>query len=374
VDEVLAQGDKNVGSLHKEFIAVQNANSARDTAAKIREDPLLAIRRQEQAALAALANRPDIRRKLKALQKRESETKEERRERKRAEKEDRKRSRHEERERRREKRDARDRGSRSMSRTRSWSEDEERKPSRRELDEFGRERSGRDRSASPRRDRGRDRRDDPSPAYRDNRRGAYRADSRDGLSSGDLKEDRHTTRRSHHSRDRDVPRASPRRHPTDEARDVKPFHDRPEVKPHPYRPSALDMAERPTSFRAHTNGHAPSNGRTEVSGHLHANGTSNHNHADGATQAGAPKGNSLDEMRAARLAAMTQSADQLYQQRTQSLAQRAEEERRQQEEDAKLRAKYGTEEASAGFFKQHAAMGLSESLSRRAGKGLQRDI
>lgn len=114
VDEVLAQGDKNVswkshlktqqapqltyanmqvGAASREFIAVQNANSARDTAAKIREDPLLAIKQQEQAALAALMNRPDIRKQLKAAKKAKDkggetqEEKEERRARKKADKE-----------------------------------------------------------------------------------------------------------------------------------------------------------------------------------------------------------------------------------------------------------------------------------------------
>ncbi|KAH6604449.1 pre-mrna-splicing factor cwc25 [Trichoderma cornu-damae] len=40
------------------FMASQNANSARDTAAKIRDDPLLAIKRQEQAAYEAMINDP----------------------------------------------------------------------------------------------------------------------------------------------------------------------------------------------------------------------------------------------------------------------------------------------------------------------------
>lgn len=46
------------------FMALQNANSARDTAAKIRDDPLLAIKRQEQAAYDAMMNDPIKRRKL----------------------------------------------------------------------------------------------------------------------------------------------------------------------------------------------------------------------------------------------------------------------------------------------------------------------
>lgn len=46
------------------FMALQNANTARDTAAKIRDDPLLAIKRQEQAAYEAMMNDPIRRRQL----------------------------------------------------------------------------------------------------------------------------------------------------------------------------------------------------------------------------------------------------------------------------------------------------------------------
>lgn len=44
-------------------MALQNANTLRDTAAKIREDPMLAIKRQEQAAYDAMMNDP-LKRKL----------------------------------------------------------------------------------------------------------------------------------------------------------------------------------------------------------------------------------------------------------------------------------------------------------------------
>lgn len=46
------------------FMALQNANTARDTAAKIREDPMLAIKKQEQAAYEAMMNDPIRRRQL----------------------------------------------------------------------------------------------------------------------------------------------------------------------------------------------------------------------------------------------------------------------------------------------------------------------
>ena len=45
------------------FMAAQRANTIRDTAAKIREDPMLAIKKQEQAAYEAMMNDP-VRRRL----------------------------------------------------------------------------------------------------------------------------------------------------------------------------------------------------------------------------------------------------------------------------------------------------------------------
>jgi len=119
----------------------------------------------------------------------------------------------------------------------------------------------------------------------------------------------------------------------------------------------------------HSNGGA--NGQGRPNGDVNSNGHANANTTDSANGS---NGLSLDEQRAARLAAMSSSATELYESRTKSLAQRAEEEKREMAKDAQMRAKYGKEEASAGFFKQHAALGLSESLARRAGKGLQKDI
>lgn len=59
VDKILtADENAKLGASHKNFIAVQNANNARDIAAKIREDPLLAIKQQEQAAYQALLSNP----------------------------------------------------------------------------------------------------------------------------------------------------------------------------------------------------------------------------------------------------------------------------------------------------------------------------
>ena len=51
-------------STEDSFMALQNANTVRDTAAKIREDPLLAIKQREQAAYETLMNDPVSRRRL----------------------------------------------------------------------------------------------------------------------------------------------------------------------------------------------------------------------------------------------------------------------------------------------------------------------
>ena len=53
-----ANGLLQLGASHKDFIAVQNANTQRDIMSKLREDPLLAIKQQEQAAYQSLMNNP----------------------------------------------------------------------------------------------------------------------------------------------------------------------------------------------------------------------------------------------------------------------------------------------------------------------------
>ncbi|OCF41507.1 pre-mRNA-splicing factor CWC25 [Kwoniella heveanensis CBS 569] len=377
VDEVLAQGDKNVGASHREFIAVQNANNPRDTAAKIREDPLLAIKKQEQAALTALMNRPDIRKKLKAAKngKEEKEDKEERRARKKAEKEERRKARHESKHSRhsRSHRDSRTPVSdysddRDRDRKRIRDSHDSRDDRRRRDYERERDRS-RSRSISPKRERDHDReyrrrdRDESPRRYRDHssRRsdGYRRDDDRGRYRDGDRSRDDNRRDRDGHSY-RDDHRIPPSRQYFNGNSDSR------DIKPHPSRPSALDMADRPTSSSIHPrelqhNEHANGNGHSGNSNSnakTNGNGTANH----------------LDDMRAARLAAMSSSATELYNQRAKTLAQRAEEEKKELEKEAKLRAKYGKDQANAGFFSQQTSMGLSESLQRRAGKGLLKDI
>ena len=49
------------------FMALQHANTLRDTASKVREDPMLAIKKQEQAAYEAMMNDPIKRRQMLAV-------------------------------------------------------------------------------------------------------------------------------------------------------------------------------------------------------------------------------------------------------------------------------------------------------------------
>ncbi|KAH9889162.1 Pre-mRNA splicing factor-domain-containing protein [Xylariomycetidae sp. FL2044] len=70
IDNILTKGSGQENlkkdAAHDGFMAIQNVNTERDTAAKIREDPLLAIKKQEQAAYEAMMNDPIKRRQLLA--------------------------------------------------------------------------------------------------------------------------------------------------------------------------------------------------------------------------------------------------------------------------------------------------------------------
>ncbi|KAI1337134.1 Pre-mRNA splicing factor-domain-containing protein [Xylariaceae sp. FL0016] len=70
IDTILTRGSDS-DNLKKQagqesFMALQSANTARDTASKIREDPLLAIKRREQEAYEVMMNDPIKRRQLLA--------------------------------------------------------------------------------------------------------------------------------------------------------------------------------------------------------------------------------------------------------------------------------------------------------------------
>ncbi|KAJ7786523.1 Pre-mRNA splicing factor-domain-containing protein [Mycena metata] len=149
VDKILtADENAKVGAAHKNFIAVQNANNARDIAAKIREDPLLAIKQQEQAAYQALMNNPL---RLREMQERNGIKPKKDKKAKKLEKEERKRLKHERKHR-------KERDSRSLSPA------DHRYPRSRSVDRYSRSR----RSPSPgdRRSRSRSRSRSPLPRSR----------------------------------------------------------------------------------------------------------------------------------------------------------------------------------------------------------------
>ncbi|KAI1645868.1 Pre-mRNA splicing factor-domain-containing protein [Daldinia loculata] len=179
IDNILTKGSdhenlkKTAGP--ESFMALQNANTERDTALKIREDPLLAIKKQEQAAYEAMMNDPIKRRQLlasmgQADEKNSSHKKEEkhsRRHRHRSHSREHRHRRHhrsdsrerdESRERRHRRRraDSRDRSeSRDRHSLRKEKERYAERPKRRESDSRDEHRDndrlGRDRSRSPRR-------------------------------------------------------------------------------------------------------------------------------------------------------------------------------------------------------------------------------
>jgi hypothetical protein len=293
---------------------------------------------------------------LKAIKKEAGESKEERKARRKAEKEEKRNSRSEK------------KRSRGDDRSpRSEYSDDDRHYKRRSIgrdDSYRKEeRYSRDRSYSPKRERGSRSdygRDERSPRRysRDDRERRYRDDS---PRSRDHRDDRSNGHRARDERDSHDSRIPPPRHYPNGNGHSAPRDVKPDIRSHSSRPGALDMAERPTSAAA------PS--RFNGAPHQSSNGHGSNGNSAVPNGGG---GNALDEQRAARLAAMSASATEMYSNREKTLAQRAEEERKEREKDELHRKKFGKEAAHAGFFKQQGEMGLGESLQRRAGKGLQK--
>lgn len=200
------------------FMAIQNANSLRDTTAKIREDPLLAIKKQEQAAYESMMNDPVKRRMLLKAVGQDDNQSSEREHKRRKHRHHRHRD---DRERDERRRDDRDRDDRRRSR-RYDDSDEDRHRSRRDhRDEDKHRRSRRDpsddsRSPSPRRSKR-----SPSPYRRrrsyspDNRRRSRSPSYRNGQSNGVRKmQSWHSSRPS-----RPRSRSPPRKQSSDDAED-----------------------------------------------------------------------------------------------------------------------------------------------------------
>ncbi|PPR00031.1 hypothetical protein CVT24_009040 [Panaeolus cyanescens] len=289
VDKILTADDnEKLGASHKNFIAVQNANNARDIAAKIREDPLLAIKQQEQAAYQALLSNP-----LRLSQMQEKlgvKPKKDKKERKR-EKEERKREK-------KEKRRRRDSRSRSRSRTRNDRFDDE--LDHRESRRSPRYHSSGSRSRSP----------GPSRTYRD--------------------QDRDRNRYRQRSRSRSPRRSYRGSGDRYDDHDTGVYDDRREETPNrPY--SSHNHHERK---RSHSPGYRnvsrqrsppPKRPRNDYSQPARPSQSTNN-------------GDSQDD-RAARLAAMTSNATSMAEERRVRLAALLEKEKAEAEADERERAK-----------------------------------
>ncbi|KAI1463646.1 Pre-mRNA splicing factor-domain-containing protein [Daldinia caldariorum] len=307
IDNILTKGSdheklkKTAGP--ESFMALQNANTERDTAMKIREDPLLAIKKQEQAAYEAMMNDPIKRRQLLASmghadEKHSSHKKEDRhsrRHRHRSHSREHRHRRHHRSDSREkdESRERRHRHRRAESRDRSGSRDRHNskkdryaeRPERRESDARGEhrddDRSRRGRSRSPRRS------DTKEDSYRRRR---------------DYSDERPRERRRYSDNQDDYDRRDRR-----DYRDRRPYKDGPN-------------SNRPNK------------------------GASADNSADSAA-----------EERARKLAAMQEAATELDQDREKRLAALAEKERQEREADDKAREKsgrYGDREFVNGLRRQ----------------------
>ncbi|KAF9566092.1 hypothetical protein CPC08DRAFT_704180 [Agrocybe pediades] len=325
VDKILtADENEKVGAAHKNFIAVQNANTSRDIAAKIREDPLLAIKQQEQAAYQALLSNPL---RLAKMQKELGVKPKKDKAEKKREKEERRRLKHERRHRkerssrtpspapRRSVRDVSPRDDyRRSSRTRSprrlsYSRSPSPVSSRRRADDT----HHRSRRYSPEPFRGRSR--SPSPRRRDDSVERHRT-----TKSGDEREVRGV---GHHRR------PSPPRHSDYSKRSRSPSPRRRSPPPKRHR---VDRSPPPRQTNGHSN----------------------------------PSSNSDD--RAARLAAMTQNAASAAEDRKKRLAELLEKEKAELEADEQARAK---SKGLSGYlsYEQKRVFGGAGGLEDRIKRG-----
>ncbi|KAI0848458.1 Pre-mRNA splicing factor-domain-containing protein [Daldinia vernicosa] len=306
IDNILTKGSdhenlkKTAGP--ESFMALQNANTERDTALKIREDPLLAIKKQEQAAYEAMMNDPIKRRQLlasmgQADEKHSSHKKEERHSR-----------RHRHRSHSREHRHRRHH--RSDSRERD--ESRERRHRRRRAD-------SKDRSES--RDR--------HSLRKEKERYAERPERRESDSRGEYRDND----RSHRGRSR-----SPHRGDT---------------KDDGYRRRREYSEERTRDRRRYSNDRNDSDRRDYRDRRPHKDGPSNNRYNKVAGTDSSAE--SAAEERARKLAAMQEAASELDQDREKRLAALAEKERQEREADDKAReksGKYGDREFVNGLRRQ----------------------
>ncbi|KAG7123076.1 Pre-mRNA-splicing factor CWC25 like protein [Verticillium longisporum] len=319
------------------FMALQTANTARDTAAKVREDPMLAIKKQEQAAYEAMMNDPIRRRQLLANMGISDETKD--RSKRREDKHRKRRHRHRDEDSDDERRHRHRRRAHSRSQSPSWHRrdgsdegNDRRRSSRRDSPKRRRYDSDEDvdrrrerRSRSPRR---REREDRDSHQERGDRRDDRRRDGDRRDSRRDERHDRQDDRGRDGDRERSYDR--PRRH-----------SDRSPQDQHRRR---FDGGRRNGGF-------------------AQGGGGARDNKAD-------------EEEKARKLAAMQSAASELDSSREQRLATLAQQEKaaRDADDEARQRAsKHGGEnEFSNRLHRKAGDLGLAERMGRGR-EGYHRD-
>lgn len=326
IDNLLTRGSEQE-TLKKQVgpgpdLAMVPKLNERDTAAKLREDPLLAIKRKEQEAYEAMVNDPIRRQQLlasmgKSEEKPSSRKKEDRHSRRHKHRSDSREHRHRRHHHRSDSRDRDDAGDRryksrrSDSRDRSASRDRYESSSRRRRHQ---ERSGRERSESPER----------SKDYARSRRERSRSPRRSGGGGGydDDQEDRNNKRRRDYSEE---PPRGKRRYDSN--------YDE-------------DRRDSPRNGRYNNNDRR----RNERYG-----GGSNGSGSGGGGGGASSSSNADAEERALKLAAMQANASGLDEDRAKRLAALDEKERLAREADDKAReksGKYGDKEFAHGLRRQ----------------------
>lgn len=326
--------EKNSGE--ESFMALQNANTARDTASKIRDDPLLAIKRQEQAAYEAMMNDPIRRRQLLSSMGVQDERKKDKSRRK----EERHRRRHRrhrsadsdgERDRRRRRRSY----SRSQSPRGRDSPDEEGYHKRRRRDRSS-ERDSRHRGDESDEDRVRKRRDSQ---VEHSRRRDYDSRTRHGDERRDS-ERGHSRRGDYDRRSRhDDGRQDDSRSDRDGSRRRSPSLDSRSRRGGGYGRDSRSDRQRENGWQR-SDGHRPSAGRTA---------------ADDADK---------EVERARKLAAMQSAATELDDEREKRLAALEQRERQAREADDRGRERDGDRAFVNGLHRKAGAMNLGDRIGR----------
>jgi len=324
--------------------------STRDMAAKIRDDPLLAIKRQEQQAYEAMMNDPIKRRQLLASMgiddaQDKTKSKEERRHK----------HRHSHHRSRRHHDDDRD-GDRRSRRRRSDSRDRSRSPRRHESDDDDRRRRRRD-SRDRRRDRSRsvDSRD-----RRDRRDGRGRGASRDRQDKSDgraaSREDGHRDSRSRvESRS---PSPPPRRREYSPDRDARRRRDGSTERPG----SSRRQNEDTNRHRNNGSSYPPRRNQDD-----RRDGPPPRPHTQRPHNGDADR-ETAEQERARKLAAMQEAATDLDQDRERRLTLLAEKERSAQETDDRVRQRNKRFGGDAGFMNQLHTRASELKVADRVGR------